>query len=125
MWRENEDLFKARGFREHRWREPVPIGPAVGPHRLTKKQAQGAVWERVPIVQRTTMETQPASLTVLAFVESVFVPEHVSIKGLSGRTHYRAILKHVLTPEEVQRVFNLDLDHGRTRLKAIPDWPYL
>jgi integrase len=53
------------------------------------------------------------------------VPEHVSIKGLAGRTHYRAILKHVLTPEEVQRVFKLDTETTRTRLKAIPDWPYL
>ena len=53
------------------------------------------------------------------------MPEHVAIKGLAGRTHYRAILKHVLTPEEVQRVFKLDIEKSRTRLKAIPDWPYL
>jgi hypothetical protein len=64
-------------------------------------------------------------MTIADFVEKMFVPEHVAIKGLAGRTHYRAILKHVLMPEEVQRVFKLDLDHGRTRLKAIPDWPYL
>jgi integrase len=64
-------------------------------------------------------------MTVVDFVEKVFVPEHVAIKGLAGRTHYRAILKHVLTPEEVQRVFKLDLDASRTRLKAIPDWPYM
>jgi integrase len=64
-------------------------------------------------------------MTIAEFVEKAFVPEHVSIKGLAGRTHYRAILKHVLTPEEVQRVFNLDTEKSRTRLKSIPDWPYL
>ena len=64
-------------------------------------------------------------MTIADFVEKIFVPEHVAIKGLAGRTHYRAILKHVLTPEEVHRVFKLDLDKSRTRLKAIADWPYL
>ena len=64
-------------------------------------------------------------MTIIEFVEKSFVPEHVSIKGLAGRTHYRAILKHVLTPEEVQRVFGLETEKTRTRLKAIPDWPYL
>jgi len=66
-----------------------------------------------------------AGITIADFVEKAFVPEHVSIKGLAGRTHYRAILKHVLTPEEVQRVFKLDTERSRTRLKAIPGWPYL
>ena len=37
-------------------------------------------------------------MTMADFVEKLFVPEHVAIKGLAGRTHYRAILKHVLTP---------------------------
>jgi len=64
-------------------------------------------------------------MSIADFVEKSFVPEHVSIKGLAGRTHYRAILKHVLTPEEVQRVFHLESEKSRTRLKAIPDWPYL
>lgn len=124
-FRVNENLFSARGFKEHSWREPVHIGPATGPHRLTRKQAQRVVWENLPLEQRQVDVSPHSSMTVADFVEKLFVPEHVAIKGLAGRTHYRAILKHVLTPEEVQRVFKLDTDKSRTRLKAIPDWPYL
>jgi integrase len=124
-FRVNENLFNVRGFKEHSWREPVHIGPAIGPERLTKKQAQRVVWERLPLGQQQSDVAQHSSMTIADFVEKMFVPDHVAIKGLAGRTHYRAILKHVLTPEEVQRVFKLDVDKSRARLKAIPDWPYL
>jgi integrase len=64
-------------------------------------------------------------MTVVDFVEKFFVPEHVATKAPSGRTHYQAILKHVLTPEDVNRVFGADLDKSRVKLKASSDWPYL
>jgi integrase len=59
------------------------------------------------------------------FVEHMFVPELVALKNLSGRIHYQAILKHVLTPGAVDRAFQIDAATSRTRLKAVPDWPYL
>lgn len=124
-FRVNENLFNVRGFKEHSWREPVHIGPAIGPQRLSRKEAQQAVWEKLPLGQQQGAVSPQSSMTIADFVDKLFVPEHVAIKGLAGRTHYRAILKHVLTPEEVQRVFRLDLDTSRTRLKSIPDWPYL
>jgi integrase len=124
-FRVNENLFNVRGFKEHSWREPVHIGPAVGPERLTRKQAQRVVWERLPVPAQPNAVPPGGGMTIAEFVEKSFVPEHVSIKGLAGRTHYRAILKHVLMPEEVQRVFKLETEKSRTRLKAIPDWPYL
>jgi integrase len=124
-FRVNENLFNVRGFKEHSWREPVHIGPATGPDRLTRKEAQRVVWERLPLGPQLTQAAPNGGITIADFVEKAFVPEHVSIKGLAGRTHYRAILKHVLTPEEVQRVFNLETEKSRTRLKAIPDWPYM
>jgi integrase len=124
-FRVNENLFNVRGFKEHTWRDPIHIGPATGPERLTRKQAQRVVWERLPVESQQKEVPQPSAMTVADFVEKAFVPEHVAIKGLAGRTHYRAILKHVLTPEEVQRVFNLDIERSRTRLKAIPEWPYI
>ncbi len=64
-------------------------------------------------------------MTIAEFVEKVFVPEHVAMKNLSGRTHYHAILKHVLTPEGVERVFEAGAENWKTRLRVIPDWPYL
>jgi integrase len=124
-FRVNENLFNVRGFKEHSWREPVHIGPATGPDRLTRKEAQRVVWEKLPVTAPPRPTVPAMGMTIAEFVERAFVPEHVAIKGLAGRTHYRAILKHVLTPEEVHRVFNLDTERSRTRLKAIPDWPYL
>ncbi len=124
-FRVNENLFNARGFKEHSWREPIHIGPAIGPERLTRKEAQRVVWEKLPLGPQPQPAPPNGGMSIADFVEKSFVPEHVSIKGLAGRTHYRAILKHVLTPEEVQRVFNLDMEKSRTRLKAIPEWPYI
>jgi site-specific recombinase XerC len=63
-------------------------------------------------------------MTIADFVRSVFVPEHVSMKKLSGRTHYQAILKHVLTPKEVSCIFQ-ETEAPNTKLKTLPDWPYL
>lgn len=69
-------------------------------------------------------ETPHPSMTVRDFVRIVFVPEHVTMKKLSGRTHYQAILKHVLTPEEVKCIFR-EADTMNTKLQTLPDWPYL
>ncbi len=67
---------------------------------------------------------QDSRMTLALFVETKFIPEHVQYKASAGQTHYQAILKHLITPETVGRIFN----HGKianTRLKAVPEWPYL
>ena len=69
-------------------------------------------------------EIQDPRMTFGLFVETKFIPEHVEHKTLSGQTHYQAILKHLLRPETVNRIFN----PGRianARLKSVPGWPYL
>ena len=59
------------------------------------------------------------------FVEAVFIPEHVTRKTFAGRTHYCAILKHILHPETVDRMFEDGHSGGNARLRALPGWPYL
>ncbi len=124
-FRVNEGMFNGRGFKERRWLDPVHIGPATGPERLTRKEANRVVWEKLPLVKPQSVDLPQPSTTLVQFVENVFVPEHVAIKGLSGQTHYRAILKHVLTPEEVQHIFKTGRNSSKVRLKALSDWPYL
>lgn len=124
-FRVNEGMFNGRGFKERRWLDPVHIGPATGPERLTRKEANRVVWEKLPHGKPEIVDVPQLSMTLLQFVGDVFVPEHVAIKGLSGQTHYRAILKHVLTPEEVQQIFKTGSDNSKVRLKALSDWPYL
>jgi site-specific recombinase XerD len=64
-------------------------------------------------------------MTVAEFVETIFVPEHVANKRTSGRQHYQSMLKHILTPEEVDRIFEERAEHSATKLKVVEEWPYL
>jgi len=123
--RRKETDDAAGGFIEGDFRKPVWIGPATGPERLTKKQAQEIAWENFLSRLDRAEPVQESALTIADFVEQKFVPEHVATKKLSGRTHYHAILKHVLTPEEVDRVFHVEAGKSKTKLKTVPNWPYL
>jgi integrase len=96
----------------------------MGSPRVTAAEPERSAWENRSRLDRSAMAPQSV-VPIADFVENVFVPEHVAMKGLSGRTHYQAILKHVLTPEEVVRVFHVDAGKSKTRLKAVPNWPYL
>jgi integrase len=63
-------------------------------------------------------------MTFDLFVETKFIPEHVVYKSLAGQTHYQAMLKHLLTPEKVNVIFN-PRNAASARLKSIAGWPYL
>lgn len=67
---------------------------------------------------------QDSRMTFALFVETKFIPEHVQYKTSAGRTHYQAILKHVITPHTVSRIFNPE-KIATARLKDVPGWPYL
>jgi integrase len=67
---------------------------------------------------------QDARMTLGFFVETKFIPEHVEHKTRSGRTHYQAMLKHLLAPELVNRLFDPSQEK-KARLKSVPGWPYL
>jgi integrase len=59
------------------------------------------------------------------FVERVFIPEYVLARRSAGRAHYYAMLKHVMTPEAVHRLFRPDADESKLKLRSIPGWPYI
>ncbi len=65
------------------------------------------------------------STTFADFVESSFIPEFVTTKRYAGRSHFQAILKHVLPPERVARVFGASRARTRNTLTAILGWPYI
>ena len=67
---------------------------------------------------------QDSRMTFDLFVETKFIPEHVAYKTLAGQTHYQAILKHLLMPERVNRIFN-PRNVANARLRSVPQWPYL
>jgi integrase len=65
------------------------------------------------------------TISTLTFVEKWFIPNHVELKTEAGRTHYHAILKYVLRPESVDRLFHPYRGVPRSKLKSVPEWPYL
>lgn len=74
----------------------------------------------------TELPSSSASPPSLAdFVEMRFIPEYVASKRLAGRAHFQAILKHILTPELVNRAFGGHTDQSKTKLQEVPGWPYL
>ena len=102
----------------------LQIGPATDPRRLTEEFLQRAGGHHT-LPRLGAREHVEHVMTVRDFVEHVFVPEHVVTKTRAGRIHYQAILKHVLTPEEVDRMFQVDAGAPNRKLKAVPNWPYL
>jgi integrase len=77
-----------------------------------------------PLTARYNPIIQDSRMSFALFVEGKFIPEHVEHKTLSGQTHYQSMLKHLLRPETVNRMFNpRGIVNGR--LKNVPGWPYL
>lgn len=84
----------------------------------------------IPLLQPSRIASRmhlvaDSDLELVTFVEKRFLPNHVQHKSISGRAHYHAILKHVLKPETMDRLLQPYTAPARTRLKTIPDWPYL
>jgi integrase len=64
-------------------------------------------------------------MTIREFVEAKFIPEYVASRRSSGQAFYQSLLKHVLIPEEVDRMFKANPGQQRKKLKALPEWPYI
>ena len=64
------------------------------------------------------------AISLAEFVEQKFVPEHVAGKTPAGRAHFLGMLKHVLTPDRVDRAFGVTRGHDGRR-NALANWPYL
>jgi integrase len=75
--------------------------------------------------QRQTSFVLSSEMSIAEFVAAKFVPEHVALKMAAGRRHYQAILKHILTPEQVDRIFGVETDGSKAKLKKYPSWPYI
>jgi integrase len=66
-----------------------------------------------------------SEMSIAEFIATKFVPEHVALKRTAGRRHYQAILKHVLTPEQVDNIFGVAKDGSKVKMKRYPEWPYI
>lgn len=107
--------------------ERWPMGSAARHHaadaRASLSIVKAGTKQVAGVPEHYNPAIQDARMTFGFFVQAKFIPEHVAYKTKSGQTHYRAMLKHVLRPEAVCRMFNESAAGGR--LKSMDDWPYL
>ena len=74
---------------------------------------------------RSAQIVASSRITLAEFVGIKFLPEYIEQKSFAGRRHYQAMLKHILLPETVDQLFNSGSTQQKSRLKAVPAWPYL
>ena len=103
----------------HTTNNVLPGGPLTA--HVTREMSRLPEIEARPIPSHLSAAWE-GPMTFVSFVQNKFVPDHVAHKTLAGQTHYKAILKHVLTPELVSRIFK---PGPTSRLRAVADWPYL
>jgi integrase len=106
-------------------RKPPENAVESGSNRISRNRGQGKPRIDPPLLSSFEKGSQNSTMSLEVFVAQKFIPEHVEHKSIAGRTHYKAILKHVLRPEKVDRLFCHKKERPRARLKASPDWPYL
>lgn len=92
-----DDDARVNGPERRAGTSSVRIGPARGPHRITDEAALQIVWEKYLAQLQDDDPSYRPQLKVAEFIETKFVPEYVAKKGLAGRYHYQAILKHIIT----------------------------
>ena len=122
-WR--DESIGSSALNEDLMREPAWIGPTIGPEVVSEREAQRIAWNYFRSLPWQTMLARQSVMTVAEFVEHKFAPERIFAMRDAGRSHYQAMLKHVLRPETVDRLFHVANNKSRLKLKAIPDWPYL
>jgi len=122
-------LAELEGSEDPRMRELVRRRLHAEREAPSDNEMEGSAWEFPLSHLRPKIHAQGSDqncmMTVARFVECKFVPEHVNLKRPSGRTYYQSMLKHVLKPEEVDRVFRANLKKPARQLSSLPGWPYL
>src|SRR5581483_9383273 len=64
-----------------------------------------AIGECAAQTEKYNSAIQDSRMTIGFFVETKFIPEHVQYKTQAGKTHFKAMMKHILRPENVDRIF--------------------
>ena len=90
-----EDSIDKHGSMKWKRSTPYILGRPSGVGKLTKKQAQRLVSEKMSEVNRLQFLGPRASMTISEFIDSRFVPDRSPELTANGQRHYRAVLKVV------------------------------
>ena len=123
---QNQEAYvDANEFPDGPLSDPAEIELTVNTEALSRGRQQLGTTEYGRFLALYYSLKQNSRVTFPEFVKTRFIPEHVTSKGPAGRTHYRAILKHILKPETVDALFDAGAETTTRRLTAITGWPYL
>src|ERR1017187_3469688 len=101
------------------------IASATAMADQTRDNALQEAWMTLLVAAQESRPITQSAMTVSEIVEHRFIPGLVALKRPSGQAHYKAMLKHVLPPEEVHRMFGVIPTESGKRFKSVPGWPYL
>jgi hypothetical protein len=118
-------LADADGLEWARQQKQARIGRATGSKHITNQGALKILRKNATTSIQLDTDQRFPKLTFADFVKEKFVPEHVAFKKKAGRMHYAAMLKHIITPDEVERAFQINGVCSTSKLQADSDWPYL
>jgi hypothetical protein len=93
-WR--EDVKLESGVIARKWSKPAWIGPSIGKQRLTEKEARRIAWENFLSKLDQNNVVPRSIITLEAFVENYFKPQHVALKKTDTRAFYNSQLKHIV-----------------------------
>jgi len=101
------------------------VGSAAGTDALSeveaRRQARRYLLSQVPAGVRALR----SQVTFTEFVERRFLPEFLGGKKFAWRAHYLSVLRHILSPEDCERVFGESAGHSSVNPIRDPDWPFL
>jgi integrase len=109
--------------------DPLPrrtrIGSATGKNALTELDARRQA--RRYLLSRLPQETiaRRSQMTLAEFIEKRFLPEFLAEKKFAWRAHYHSILRHILAPDDYQRIFRINQGRGVATLNRDSNWLYL
>jgi len=101
------------------------IGPAVGSNALTQIEARRLARRYLLSLLPPEAQAERSQMTLAEFIEKRFLPELLAEKKLAWRGHYHSILKHILSPDDFERIFGTNGVHSSANLARNPEWPYL
>ena len=119
-------ITRMPGFNgRHSQSDLTRIGVGIAGRKLAEFDTDDAARTIALRNHRYRMVAKSATMTVAEFVEDRFVPGHVLAKGPHGRLYYRSMLKHIIEPELVAKIFAKYCTENYRRLIALEEWPYI
>lgn len=123
LWQETSISFGT--FEDERMRGSEQAGPASSLDERLVDTTFNYAWRDAASRVGQDELAHVSRMKMTDFIETRFMPYFVSLKNQSARIHYQAMLRHIITPEEVDRIFQVVAVLPDQRLKRCPDWPYL